>query len=130
MQKPKVLALALLTAVFAAGAVTGGALRAWADGRGEPAPGSKGERTVARLTGELDLTAAQQDSVRAVFQRYKPAMDAVWREVHPRFDAVRQRVRADVMTHLTPEQRERYRALIVKMDERHRHGDSGRARTK
>jgi Spy/CpxP family protein refolding chaperone len=115
--KSKVLAVALLAAVFGAGAVSGWAVQAWADSR--PAkPGPRGsERTVLFLSGELDLTAAQQDSVRAVFARYKGAMDNVWRDVRPRFDSVRALVRAEVITHLTPAQQERYRELMAKKDE-------------
>ncbi len=115
--KSKVLAVALLVAVFGAGAVSGWAVQALADSRtGKSAP-RRSERTVLFLTGELDLTATQQDSVRAVFARYKGAMDNVWRDVHPRFDSVRALVRADVMTHLTPAQQSRYRELIAQKDE-------------
>lgn len=129
--RPKVLAVALLVAVFAAGAVSGWAMQAWADGRPSKTVRRGSERTVMFLAGELDLTAAQQDSVRAVFARYKGAMDNVWRDVRPRFDSVRALVRADVMTHLTAAQQERYRGLIAKKDEeRARNNDSGRATTK
>ena len=115
--RSKVLAVGLLAAVFGAGAVSGWAVQAWADGRpGKPALRGS-ERTIHVLTGELDLTAAQQDSVRAVFARYKGAMDNVWRDVRPRFDSVRALVRADVMTHLTPVQQSRYRELIAQKDE-------------
>ncbi len=115
--RSKVLAVALLAAVFAAGAVSGLAIQAWADGR--PAQhGPRGpERTIHFLSGELDLTPAQQDSVRAVFARYKGAMDNVWRDVRPRFDSVRALVRADVITHLTPAQQARYRELMAQKDE-------------
>lgn len=129
--RPRVLALALLAAVFAAGAVSGWAVQAWADGRSGKGGPRGPERTIHFLAGELDLTPVQQDSVRAVFGRYKGAMDNVWRDVRPRFDSVRALVRADVMTHLTPSQQARYRALIAQKDEeRHRNGDSGHAKTK
>ena len=115
--RSKVLAVGLLAAVFGAGAVSGWAVQAWADGRpGKPALRGS-ERTIHVLTGELDLTATQQDSVRAVFARYKGAMDNVWRDVRPRFDSVRALVRADVMTHLTSAQQSRYRELIAQKDE-------------
>ena len=128
--RPKLLALLLLAAVFVAGAVSGWAVQAWADGSASPKRLSRGERAVAYLTDELDLARPQQDSVRAVFARYRPAMDSIWSKVHPQFDSVRALVRADVMTHLTPAQQSRYRELMVKMDERHRAGDSSRSRTK
>lgn len=128
--RSKALALGLLVAVFAAGAVSGWAMQAWADSSATAKRRPRGERAVAYLAGELDLTPAQQDSVKAVFARYRPAMDSIWAAVHPRFDSVRARVRADVMPHLSPDQQARYRELIVKMDERHKSGDSARHRTK
>jgi hypothetical protein len=128
--RPKLLAFLLLLAVFVAGGVSSWAIQAWADGTRSPQKRPRGERAIAYLTGELDLTALQQDSLRAVFARYRPAMDSIWRTVHPRFDSVRALVRADVMTHLTPAQQALYRDLMVKMDERHRAGDSSRSRTR
>ena len=114
--RSRLLAVALLAAVFGAGAVSGWAAQAWADGQAhKPLP--RGERTLHFLTGELDLTLAQQDSVRAVFARYKGAMENVWRDVRPRFDSVRALVRADVVTHLTPSQQTRYRELMAQKDE-------------
>ena len=127
----KVLAVALLAAVFAAGGLSGWAIQAWADARPAKHEPRGPERTIHFLAGELDLTVAQQDSVRAVFARYKGAMDGVWRDVRPRFDSVRALVRADVMTHLTGAQQARYRELMAQKDqERSRGGDSGRAQTK
>jgi Spy/CpxP family protein refolding chaperone len=128
--RPKLLAVALLAAVFVAGAVSGWAVQAWADARDRSGrKGPRAERTVAYLATELELTAAQQDSVRAVFARYRGAMDAVWRDVRPRFDSVRAQVRADIMTHLAPGQQARYRELIARMDER-RAADTGHGKTK
>ena len=121
--RSRVLAVALLAAVFGAGAVSGWAMQAWADGRPAKSGPRGSERTVQYLAGELDLTATQQDSVRAVFAHYKGAMDNVWRDVRPRFDSVRALVRADVMTHLTAAQQAHYRELMAKKDEE-------RARTK
>jgi Spy/CpxP family protein refolding chaperone len=122
--------MGLLVAVFAAGAVSGWAIQAWADSSASAKRRPRGERAIAYLAGELSLTTAQQDSVRAVFTRYRPAMDSIWAQVHPRFDSVRARVRADVMPHLTAEQQARYRELTARMDERHRAGDSARHRTR
>ena len=129
--RPKLLAVALLAAVFAAGGVSGWAIQAWADAR-PTRHGPRGpERTIHFLAGELDLTSQQQDSVRAVFARYRGAMDNVWRDVRPRFDSVHALVRGDVMTHLTGAQQARYRELMAQKDqERGRSGDSGRAQTK
>src|SRR2546425_8763329 len=37
------------------------------------------------LKRELDLTPAQEDSVRAIFERHRPQMEALRRDTRPRF---------------------------------------------
>lgn len=119
-------ALALLAATFGAGIVAGWAMQAWADDRGR-ARGPRGpDAMVAYLAGELDLTAAQRDSVRAVFARHRPAMRALWESMHPRMDSLRQAMRADVAAQLTPAQQARYHELIAAWEQRHRPDSSHR----
>ena len=103
-------AAALLVAVFVAGGAAGFLIR----GPGGPLVVPRLRDTdawVAYLTHELDLTAAEQDSVRAVLQRHRPEVDSLWREMHPRFDSVRASMQAEISSKLTPAQRDRYRAL-------------------
>lgn len=114
-------AIALLAATFVAGALAGGALVATAER--DRVPGGKGswrhdrsEAYVRRLERELDLTAAQRDSVRAAIERRGRAMEAVWREVEPRFEALRDSIRADIRSHLTPDQVRRYDELLRRLD--------------
>ena len=127
--RSKAWALALLAAVFAAGAVAGWGMQAWADNRGsERGRGPRGlDATVHHLARELVLTPAQRDSVRAVFTRHKPEMEALWQSVHPRFDSLRAVMRAEISGQLTPAQQVRYREMLAAMERRH-HGDSARAR--
>src|SRR4029077_16572513 len=47
---------------------------------------------VAMLTRELDLSAVQQDSARAIFGRHRCDLRDIWRTAHPRFDSLRPRV--------------------------------------
>ena len=107
-------AASLLAAVFLVGLLTGAGVSAWADRAGDDhggrARGPKGY--LARLTDELDLTAAQQDSVRAILDRYEPSFDSLWHETRPRFETLRAGVRSEVRTQLTPEQRTEYDALV------------------
>ncbi|MBI1967736.1 MAG: periplasmic heavy metal sensor [Gemmatimonadetes bacterium] len=124
--RSKAWAVALLVAVFVAGAVAGWGLQAWADSRnGGRGRGPRGlDATVNYLARELELTPAQRDSVRAVFTRRKAAMDALWQAVHPRFDSLRTVMRAEIRAYLTPTQQARYREMIEEMERRHRGGDS------
>lgn len=121
--RPRWRAAALLVAVFLVGLLAGSGVAAWAD-RSEDG-GRRGRGAggyLARLADELELTPVQQDSVRAVLDRYEPAFDSLWRETRPRFETLRAGVRSDIRTHLNPEQRTEYDALV----ERHRRRDSAR----
>jgi len=121
-------AVALLAAVFVAGAVAGWGFQAWADGGRGGRRGPRGlDATVDYLARELTLTPAQRDSVRAVFVRHKPAMDALWKSVHPKFDSLRVQLRTEIDGHLTPEQLARHRQMVEEMEQRRR-GDSTRQR--
>jgi hypothetical protein len=128
--RSKVWAVILLAAVFAAGAIAGWGIQAWADTR-DPRR-SRGGRSVdaivSGLTAELELTAVQQDSVRAVLVRRKAAMDALWESVHPQFDSLRAQMRSEIRSQLTPEQQAKYQEWIAEMDRRRHGGDSSSQR--
>ena len=117
-------AVALLAVTFVAGAGAGWAIQAVADDRGREVRRRGPDAMVEYLGHELNLSPAQRDSVRAVFARHKPAMDALWQEVHPRMDGLRQAMRAEIAQQLDEQQRERYREMIAEIDARHRHNDS------
>lgn len=82
---------------------------------------------VAYLGRELDLSAAQRDSVRAIFVRHRPETDALWARVRPQFDSIKARMRAEIDAQLTPEQRARHQRLIEESEHRRR-GDSTKAK--
>jgi Spy/CpxP family protein refolding chaperone len=112
-------ALTLLLAVFIAGGLVGGALaewEPWGHGHGRDANGM-----VARLTEELELTPAQQDSITAVLDRWRPQMDSAWAEVRPRIETVRAKIRSDIAAQLTTEQQAKYEELM----KRHREPPKG-----
>lgn len=117
-------AVALLAATFVAGAGAGWAIQAVADDRTRSGRRRGPDAMVEYLGRELDLSVAQRDSVRAVFSRHRPAMDALWQEVHPRMDSLRQAMRGEISGQLDDAQRERYRALIEQLDSKHRHSDT------
>ena len=121
----------LLAAFLAGGLVAwglsarllGGHRGAWrgigAAASGRPGgPGSpEGRRVLAR---ELGLSAAQQDSVQAVFERHRPQMEALWREMRPRFDSLRVTVDSEIAAQLTPAQRARFAELTTRFAGRRR----------
>ena len=98
MTKSKVSAAGLLLAAALVGGVLGAVATSLAedsDGRG-PSRGDRGGY-VERMTTELGLSAPQQDSVRAILQRFEPAMDSLWRDMRPRFDSLRQVARSAIV---------------------------------
>src|SRR5439155_3087839 len=66
------------------------------------------------LNAELHLDPAQRDSVRAILQRHRTRMTAVWETVRPRFDSMRAQMDSDVARQLTPEQQAKYRDHVTR----------------
>lgn len=123
MTKSRVGALALLVAAFIVGGIAGGA--AVAIGEAKVHPRGRRPGHLERLSTELSLTAAQQDSVQAIFFRHQPLMDSLWREMRrsPQFDTLRAALRHDIRSQLTPEQQEKYTRMIEKLESEYRNGD-------
>lgn len=97
----------LLLAVFVAGGIAGGALEAshLLEARRPPrGPGG----FVQYLAGELTLSPAQQDSVRAILQRHSGQMDSMWAEMRPRFETLRATIRSEIAAQLDGEQRQKF----------------------
>jgi Spy/CpxP family protein refolding chaperone len=86
------------------------------------------EGYVRLLDRELDLSPAQQDSVRAILRRSSGAMESLWAAVRPRFDSLRTMIRAEVRAQLTPEQQARYQDLVRRLDAGRRRPDSASKR--
>ena len=104
----------LLVAVFLVGLLAGAGVSAWAERSGhEEGRHERGRKGyLARLTDELELAPAQQDSVRAILDRYEPAFDSLWQETRPRFETLRAGIRSEIRTHLNNQQRTEYDALV------------------
>ena len=123
-------AVLFLVATFAAGLAVGAGGRAlWVRYASAAAPDrARGlDRMMDELNDELHLDPAQRDSVRAILQRHRTRMTAVWETVRPRFDSMRAQMDSDVARQLTPEQQAKYRDHVT----RYRHqkeqekGDTG-----
>ncbi|MGE0353673.1 MAG: Spy/CpxP family protein refolding chaperone [Gemmatimonadales bacterium] len=108
----------LLLAVFLGGAVAGGATVALTrPDRGARIRGGHEDRRdrddhLKSLARDLNLTPAQEDSVRAIVDRYRASMDSIWREVGPRFGTLRDSISSDIRKQLTPEQVNAYNEMI------------------
>jgi Spy/CpxP family protein refolding chaperone len=121
--RSKIWAIALLLAVFIAGGAAGWAAPAWLR-RGGPRMGRSPTAMAQFLARRLDLSPAQQDSVRAILVRSNAQQQAIWGEVRPRFDSLRSAVRAEINALLTPEQRERHKRLLDELEHRHDRRDT------
>ncbi len=116
-------AVATLVAAFVAGGLVAWGLSARLGGgsshrgwRGTGGPRGAGAHSY--LARELDLTAAQQDSVRAIFERHRPEMQAMWRQMRVRFDSLRAGVDSEIATQLTPAQRKKFAELTKRFNDR------------
>ena len=125
LNKPKLAAVGLLAAVFLAGGLAGWGGRAAAEHDDAGPPGRHGpDAIVAYLSHELDLSSAQRDSVRVIFERHRPETYSLWAQVRPRFDSIKARMRAEIDAQLTPEQRVKHQRLIENA-EHHRRENTG-----
>ena len=110
-------AVVFLVATFAAGIAVGAGGRAlWVRYASAAAPDRpRGiDRMMDELTAELRLGAEQRDSVRAIVQRHRTRMTAVWETVRPRFDSMRAQMDSEVARQLTPEQQTKYRDHVTR----------------
>src|SRR5437773_3282674 len=110
-------AVVFLAATFAAGIAVGAGGRAlWVRYASAAAPerGRGLDRMMEELNDELSLSPAQRDSVRAIVQRHRTRMTAVWETVRPRFDSMRAQMDSDVARQLTPEQQTKYRDHVTR----------------
>ena len=115
-QTSRTKALTLLLVVLVTGGVMGWVAHQLATPSRQPAARDVNS-LVTRYTRELDLDAAQQDSVRAILIRRQHDTRLIWQDVHPRYDAVRNRAQSDIKAQLRPDQRERFEQLISEEDQ-------------
>src|SRR5438034_7498907 len=110
-------AVVFLVATFAAGLAVGAGGRAlWVRYASAAAPdrGRGLDRMMDELTEELRLDPGQRDSVRAIVQRHRTRMTAVWETVRPRFDSMRAQMDSEVALQLTPDQQAKYRDHVTR----------------
>ncbi len=112
-------AAGLLTLVALLGAAAGSLLTA----RGAFGPRGHGRHTQSRseayvklVDHEVRLNAAQRDSVRAILRRHHDGIEQIFSAIEPRMDSLKETIRAEVRTHLTPEQISAYNKLTARLD--------------
>lgn len=115
----------LLIATFTGGALAGGAVVGLADrgklpGRKSHHPHHGSEDHIKFLSRKLDLTEPQKDSIQAILERYKPAMDSIWRQLGPRFETMKDSISNEIRRQLTPDQQTAYTEMMRRFDEERR----------
>lgn len=115
MARSRWIALAVLSAVFLAGAAVGAAAftmltRTRQEQPQRPGPG--GPRT-SRGNGpsifdQMELTAAQKAAMDSIMEKRRREMDAFWKQHNPEVRAIVDSARAEVDRLLTPEQRQKF----------------------
>lgn len=112
-------AAGLLTLVALLGAAAGSLLTA----RGAFGPHGHGRHTMPRseeyvelMDHEVRLSPAQRDSVRAILRRHHDGMQQIFAAIEPRLDSLKETIRAEVRTQLTPEQMPAYARMTARLD--------------
>lgn len=117
LNRSRTWAVVFLVATFAAGITVGAGGRAlWVRHASAAAlDRMRGlDRMMDELNEELRLGPAERDSVRAILQRHRIRMTAVWETVRPRFDSMRAQMDSEVSRQLTPEQQIKYRDHVTR----------------
>lgn len=110
----------VLVVVFVLGCVTGVALtglyRSRASGdRPERAPHERFEK----MRRELSLTDQQTTAVRAIVDETRNEYRALRTELRPRFEEPRLKARSRIRALLTPEQQQKFDAMVAQQDAKH-----------
>lgn len=126
LSKSKLLAVGLLIAVGATGFASGHASALY---RGKCEGGRRERPSFSGLLQDsLGLSNTQRDSVRAILERHRHEMDAIFATVRPKADSMRGKVNDEIAASLTPAQREKFTAMRNHWrTERARRDSAGRA---
>jgi Spy/CpxP family protein refolding chaperone len=113
---------AVLLVVFVLGSVTGAALtglyRSRTGGGAEARERAMHER-FEKMRTELSLTDQQTTSVRTILDETRNEYRALRTELRPRFEEPRMKARTRIRALLTPEQQQKFDALMAQQDAQH-----------
>jgi len=120
----------VLVVVFLLGSVTGGAVTGFMAGyyhamarNDRNAPHDRFEK----MRRDLNLTDDQTKSVSTILDETKNEYKALRAELKPRFDEPRQKARTRIRALLTPEQQQKFDAMVAQQDAQ-REGDQKKQR--
>ena len=118
-------AAVLLLVTFLLGTAVGAAAMGYRS-RMPSSPPTRGRAAwyLGHMTRNLHLTPGQQDSVKAVLDRYTPAMDSLMSEIRPRLDSVRTAMRVEIARFLDPKQQKEYEEMRQKRERERQAGGS------
>ena len=112
----------VLVAVFVLGCVTGVALTGLYRSRASNGTESR-ERAMherfERMRRELNLTDQQTTTVRTILDETRNEYRALRTELRPRFEEPRMKARARIRALLTPEQQQKFDAMVAQQDAQH-----------
>ena len=105
----------VLVAVFVLGSVTGAALTGLIRSRASGRENGMHER-FNKMRSELKLTDEQTKAVQAIIDETRNEYRTLRTELRPRFEEPRQKARARIRALLTPEQQQKFDAMIAQQD--------------
>lgn len=120
--RTKLIMWTVLVAVFLLGSVTGAALtgliRSRASGGARDSHERSSSERFAKMRAELNLTDQQTTEIKSILDDTKNEYKALRTELKPRFDEPRLKARAKIRALLTPEQQQKFDALVARYDSR------------
>jgi Spy/CpxP family protein refolding chaperone len=100
---------AVLVAGIAGGLVLG---RSWPRGGASRSFRSGPPPSLDQLAKDLDLTPVQKEEIRKIFERNEERLKELRTQIHLRLGEVRERLKSEIDSVLTPQQREKFQALL------------------
>jgi Spy/CpxP family protein refolding chaperone len=118
----------VLLVVFLLGSVTGAALTGLYRSRagGGAAEARDGAKRFEKMRNELKLTDQQTTSIRTILDETRNEYRTLRTELRPRFEEPRMKARAKIRALLTPEQQQKFDALVAQQDAQHDEGQKSR----
>jgi len=116
----------VLVVVFVLGSFTGGAVTGFYHAMARSDRNAPHDR-VEKMRRDLSLTEDQTKSVNAILDETRNEYRSLRAELRPRFEEPRQKARARIRALLTPEQQQKFDAMVAQQDAQ-REGDQKKQR--
>ena len=117
--RTKLMMWLVLVAVFLLGSLSGAALTGLIRSRASterPDREKAMKERFDKMRSELNLTDQQTTAVRAILEETRNEYRALRTELRPRFEAPRQKARTRIRALLTPEQQQKFDAMVTQHD--------------